>query len=473
MIRSRNLKSLGLVSAALLIGGATLYAQPEVVEQSAEPEVGPLDVEETEVPTTFIEQDYLTGSWFGVRDTLSDRGLDFEFTYTAEVWGNTTGGLKRGTVYTGLGTLAADLDLEKLIGWEGATVHNSWLWLSGRDASEDLTGNIFTISNIAGFNTFRMFELWFEQNLLDDAISLRIGQLAADEEFVISDYAGLFLNGTFGWPAFMSESLPNGGPAYPLATLGVRLALHPTDWFTFLTAGFQGNPFGEDVNRHGFRWRLSEENGYTWLNEAQFRWNHEEDSTGLPGSFKTGAWFSSARFADPGDENTSRWGNYGFYFIADQMIYREPPTLVETPVFAKGGKGGYSKNPKEVLVTETIPSDQGLGVFSRFGFEPADRNALSFYFDAGLVYTGLIPGRDHDQLGAAIAYGKLSNGAKQTLRDEGAIDPGYEIALEFTYLFEITPWWSFQPDLQVILHPGATQDLGNALVVGARSTIVF
>jgi len=473
MSKERHWKKIGLVAAAITLSTAGLHAQPQPIEQSAQPDVRPLNVEETEVPTTFMEQDNLTGSWFGVRDRLSDYGLDFELTYTAEVWGNTTGGLERGTVYTGLGTLAADLDLEKLVGWEGASVHNSWLWLSGRDASEDLTGNIFTISNIAGFNTFRMFELWFEQNLLDGAISLRIGQLAADEEFVISDYAALFLNGTFGWPAFMSESLPNGGAAFPLGTLGARLALHPTPWFSFLTAGFQGNPFAEDVNRHGFRWRLSEENGYTWLNEAQFRWNHGEEDTGLPGQFRTGAWFSSARFADPGDEATERWGNYGFYFILDQMLYREPPTVIEKEVYAKGGKGAYSKNPKEVIVTETIPSDQGLGIFNRFAFEPESRNFLSFYFDAGLVYTGLIPGRDNDQLGAAIAYGKLSNGARDSLASDGAIDPGYEIALEFTYMFEITPWWSFQPDLQVILHPGATRDLGNALVVGARSTIVF
>jgi porin len=68
--------------------------------------------------------------------------------YTAEVWGNTTGGLKQGAVYTGLLDFGATVDLEKLVGWKGASVSTTWLWLSGRDASEDLVGNFLTISNI-------------------------------------------------------------------------------------------------------------------------------------------------------------------------------------------------------------------------------------------------------------------------------------------------------------------------------------
>jgi len=197
--------------------------------------------------------DNALGDFGGFRTTLDDQGVSFFGCYAVEVWGNTTGGLKRGAVYTGLLDFGVDLDLEKLIGWEGATFRSSWLWLSGRDASEDLVGNLFTISNISGFNTLRAFELWHEQSFADNLFSIRIGQLAVDEEFIISDTAGLFLNGTFGWPAIASEALPNGGPAYPLATLGVRLAVDPTAWYSYLVGAYQGNPFEESVNRHGFR----------------------------------------------------------------------------------------------------------------------------------------------------------------------------------------------------------------------------
>jgi len=203
-------------------------------------------------PQGVFAGDYATGDWFGQRDGLEERGIEFFGSYTADVWGNVSGGEKRGAVYTGLLELGVTLNLESLVGWQGASIHNSWLWLSGKDPSETLLGDdFFGVSNIAGFNTFRMFELWFQQSFLDDAVSIRLGQLAADEEFATSEYAGLFLNGTFGFPLALTESFPHGGPQYPLATPGIRLELNPTEWFTFRTAAFQGDPFAEDVNRHG------------------------------------------------------------------------------------------------------------------------------------------------------------------------------------------------------------------------------
>lgn len=196
------------------------------------------------------------GDWGGFRSQLVDRGVAFFVSYDAEVWGNTKGGLESGTVYTGLLDFGLKLDLEKAFGWRGASLSTTWLLLSGKNASDDLVGNFLTISNNAGFNTLRNYELWFQQNLLDDKISIRLGQLAADTEFVISDYAALFLNGTFGWPAFMYMNLPEGGPGFPVGTLGMRLAVQPGKWFRFQTAVFQGNVYAQNVNLHGFRWRL-------------------------------------------------------------------------------------------------------------------------------------------------------------------------------------------------------------------------
>ena len=100
------------------------------------------------------------------------------------------------------------------------------------------------------------------------------------------------------------------------------------DWITFQTAVFQGNVYAQNVNNHGFRWRLDSENGYFFLNEAQFRWNHRDIETGLPGQFKAGGWYHTARFDEP-DSDSSVRGNYGFYFILDQMLYREPAKMAE------------------------------------------------------------------------------------------------------------------------------------------------
>lgn len=419
----------------------------------------------------WLDGNYALSDFNGARTRLEDRGVEFFGGYTGEVWGNTTGGLKRGTVYTGLLDFGTNLDFEKLVGWKGASFSTTWLWLSGRDASEDLVGNFLTISNIAGFNTLRMLELWFQQNLLDDRVSIRIGQITADSEFIISDYGALFINGTFGWPAFTYTNVPEGGPGYPMGAPGVRIALNPVDWFTFQTAIFQGDVFAQDVNRHGFRWRLDRRLGYFFISEAQIRWNHSDASTGMPGQLKLGAWFDTADFpAAYGDD--SYWGNSGYYAVIDQQLYREPDREVPSMMTTADGKTvAGSKSFKEPVTME--PSNQGLGWFGRISFAPQDRNFNGFYFDTGLVYTGLIPTRDNDQFGVAFAYAGLTNGAAQTLFDEGSREVGQEMVLEVSYEAQITPWLNVQPDAQYVIRPGGTGDLGNAFILGGRVSVIF
>jgi carbohydrate-selective porin OprB len=215
----------------------------------------------------WLSGDGITGTWGGLHRKLIDRGFEFIGSYDAEVWGNTKGGLESGSVYTGLLDFGLKLDLEKAFGWPGASLSTTWLLLSGKNASNELVGNFLTISNNAGFNTLRNYELWFQQNLLDEKISIRLGQVAGDTEFVISDYAALFLNGTFGWPAFMYMNLPEGRPGFPVGTLEMRLAVQPVKWFRFQTAVFRGNVYAQNVNLHGFRWRLDGQNGFFFLDE--------------------------------------------------------------------------------------------------------------------------------------------------------------------------------------------------------------
>jgi porin len=465
-MKPRNLITLPIPCCRILVSWAALglIGSPAWAEQPALPK------EETPPLSDWLSGGGITGTWEGFRSKLTDRGVELIGSYDAEVWGNTRGGLETGTVYTGLLDFGLKLDLEKAFGWRGASLSTTWLLLSGKNASEDLVGNFLTISNNAGFNTLRNYELWFQQNLLDDKISIRLGQLAADTEFVISDYGALFLNGTFGWPAFMYMNLPGGGPGFPVGTLGMRLAIQPVNWFRFQSAVFQGNVYAQNVNVLGFRWRLDSQNGFFFLNEAQLRWNHGDSEMGLPGQLKGGVWFHTAKLAEANDSGFVS-GNCGFYFILDQMLYRNPPKETEHSATAdKDGKSTLSGTPEKAPEKK---SDQGLGWFGRIAFEPPDRNFIGFYFDTGLTYKGLIPTRDGDTLGVAFAYAQLSSGAQQVATDDGSIGVGAEMALEVTYQAQITKWLSIQPDLQVIINPGGNQDLHNALVIGSRFSITF
>jgi porin len=57
---------------------------------------------------------------------------------------------------------------------------------------------------------------------------------------------------------------------------------------------------------------------------------------------------------------------------------------------------------------------------------------------------------------------------------------GNETILEATYLLQVTPWWTLQPDLQVVINPGAgipgaasAAPLKNDVITGIRTGILF
>ncbi len=98
---------------------------------------------------------------------------------------------------------------------------------------------------------------------------------------------------------------------------------------------------------------------------------------------------------------------------------------------------------------------------------------IGLYVDTGLTYTGLLPTRDTDTLGIAFVYGGLTRDGKAAIADEGFDPAGAEMVIEATYRCRLTPWLSVQPDLQLVLDPGATRDLGTALVAGTRVSVTF
>jgi porin len=263
------------------------------------------EISTNESPKTLWERDTLSGDWGGLRPRLSDHGFNFGVEYTGEFLANTRGGVERAGLYQHLLKTTLDLDLEKSAGWQGAQFHASSLWLWGtqpnsRNDIAGLTGSAYSDpSNISGYDTYRLYELWLEQHFLDGKFSVRVGQISLDDEFICSDYACVFLNGTHGWPAFMSATIPNGGEAYPLAGPGVRLDFKPADQWEFLAAVADGDVRDQDSdNKYGTDFRVNARDGALVMVEAAYRINQETNAAGLPGTYKLGGWYHTARFND-------------------------------------------------------------------------------------------------------------------------------------------------------------------------------
>jgi porin len=228
---------------------------------------------------------------FGARPKIEENGVSISAQLVNDMLWNTTGGISPGGADDGLLQFGTQIDTEKVIGLPGGTFKNTWFWLYGRNPS-GFVGDVNAVSGITGNPAFRCYELWYEQNLafggFDDAISLRGGLLGLDAEFCISDSALLFVNGTFGFPALQSQNLVNSGPQYPMATPGVRLALHPFSWLRLRGALAQANPFSQAENLHNFNWNFGPSGGLLSMNEAEVAWGEADSSRVLPGKAKAG-----------------------------------------------------------------------------------------------------------------------------------------------------------------------------------------
>jgi carbohydrate-selective porin OprB len=180
-------------------------------------------------------------------------------------------------------------------------------------------------------------------------------------------------------------------------------------------------------------------------------------------------------------ENTSYYGaNYDqrviFYWQADQMLFREPSPEEPAPL-AKGPSDGKSvassKSFKEPVKVKEKLSDQGLYFFSLINFAPKFNNPEPFYFHTGLVYKGLIPTRDADQLGVGFAYGNYSYYKQLSDERRGRPIQTYEAVVEFSYRIQVNKWAYVQPDLQYIIQPGGTGLTQNATVLGFQLGVTF
>ena len=372
---------------------------------------------------------------------LSDHIVAWKLLYVSEVLGNPVGGERQGAVYEGYAKFGIGVNLDRALGWEGASLYANILYPHGTSLTQNFVRDLNVISNIDGYDSVRLYKLWFQKNFDGGRFSFRIGQMAADKEFFTSDTAGVFLNNAFGTPSVFSQNIT--GPIYPVSAPGVRIRWEPTPAFSLRAAVFSGDVGSATENQHQTRIRLKKQNGALILVEAAYKTHQAKGDDGLPGTFKLGGYLDSKWFDDRSGTG-SHHGDYGAYFVADQQIYREK-NAGDTP--------------------------RGMSIYSRIGLAPRDRNLVDFEYQGGLNYVGLVRTRPKDIAGLGFAYTHISRDVQPST--DGPAPGGRESLIEACYLAALTGWCTIQPDMQFIMHPGATSTRRNALVLGLRVTLSF
>lgn len=429
----------------------------------------------------------LLGDMGGLRSTLCKLGVTLQIQDQNEVFGNVSGGVRRGADYDGLTTVTLGVDTGTAFKLPGGTFNLSVLNIRGRNITADDLHTLQTASGIAASPTTRLWEVWYQQALPGNMFDVKLGQQSVDQEFIISQGSALFLNAAMGFPALPAADLYTGGPAYPLSSLGVRLRAQPGGGFTALAGVFQDNPPGGPFDDDGqllgtSRWggNANLRTGALIIAEVQYALNSPpsgnadsgQHPTGLPGTYKLGFWYDTAPFpspefdtagislASPASNGMPRelLHNYSVYAVSDQTIWQA------------GGK-----------------APQALGVFLRLMGAPGDRNLVSFSANGGATLKAPLPGRDNDTLGLGFGLAKVSS-AVQGFDSATALFTGTaypvrssETFLELTYQVQLAPWWQVQPDVQYVFNPGGGipnpnspgKRIADEAVFGLRSTVAF
>ena len=419
---------------------------------------------------------HLLGDPGGVRAALAHVGVSLGLNEQSEVLGNVTGGYRRGAVYEGVTSLGLGVDTQKAFGLAGGTFNVTAYQFHGRG----LTANdVPTLNALSGIEqttrSTRLFELWYEQLLRDKTLGIRVGQQSADQEFITTEYGGLFINSGYGFPTLPADDLPSGGPEYPLATPAVRIKYVPNQSLAVLVAVFNGDPAGpgpgspQARDASGTAFRLGD--GVFAIAELQYGINQGEHAPGLPGIYKVGVWYDSQPFADQrfsatgqslaDPANTAgarpRRNDYSAYAVADQLLWKRPGT-----------------------------TDGGVAVFARAMGAPADRNVVDWFVQGGVTYKAPFLARPNDTVGFAVSWGHVGQNAAKfdsdTLAFTGRAIPvrRAETQLELTYQAQLTPSIQLQPDLQYVFNPGGglpgldvTRRVANATVLGVRANVTF
>jgi porin len=385
---------------------------------------------------SWLAQDTATGDWGGLRSRAEAAGLTVDGYYQTDLLANPIGGERQGFAYAGLAEVALDFDLGQIAGLEGTSFSIAGYWASGDDLSDTRIGNLIGVAQAFNGRTVGLARMHLEQELLEGRLAVAFGRLSVGDDFATSDlYASYVSTGINSNPFAIAENLPSF-TADPIAQWGARAIAQPIEQIHIAAGIYNADPNVAKDGKHGVDFSLDLGHGLLAIAEAGYQWNQTDD-TGMPGSITFGGYFDSSDFDVLDQSGRSREGNYGFYLLLDQRVYRE---------------GGAD-------------SDQGLTPWGALTLAP-DRqiNTIPFSAAGGLVYQGLISGRDDDLTALAVYYGRFSD----KLEDQNA-----ETVVEVNHRLQLAQWLYVTPDFQYIIRPNGQSDIDDAAVFGGEIGIEF
>jgi len=373
---------------------------------------------------------HATGDWSGVRPALEDRGIEPRGHWRGIYFGILDSENGAGNGFSQELSLWLNLDAVKLSGWEGLRGLTGFVEGRWRDPGEGANPNtlveadsLFNPSRYTGGAGWRLMNFGLRYVApeflgVKEGLTVTGGWLQPQKEFVTQPLARLFANNAMGSAEGLGGNIPFGSS---FSTWGGVLEVRTAE-AVYVKGGLYMSYFNPtDPANRGLRFHGSrgEGNGLFFMGETGV--NPQFGPARLPGHYAFGSYIYG--------ENNEEFGGskYGFYWQADQMLWREE-------------------------------GEQGLRAFSLFYFAPSYNNDFSFYTQAGLVYRGLLPRRDRDELMAGAAVGQYGAAAAPSAGQSVVVEAGYRVRLN--------DWAYVQPFAQYIARPDGTSEVADAAILG-------
>ena len=369
------------------------------------------------------------------RDSLYQRGIDLEIVYKLDLVSQLTQGNNQGHIYA-LDNLDIKFNLDggRLFGSDATRGLLQLLGNHGGKPALEQNRLPLGLDNIEvpeGANTFKVYQAWLEHDL-NDALSVKVGLWDLNSEFYVTDSSALFVHPTYGIGAELAGTGRNGPSIFPTTSLALRASWQPAPQWLLQAAVLDAVP-GDPANPKGTHIQFNKGDGTLQILEADWFPGSLEDPDGKLG---LGLWRYSQRFDDvldvdaQGDPVQQR--SQGYYLIGEYRLARG--THGDTRGFLRWGRN--------------------------------DGNTIQFVsaWSAGLVWSGLGPGRPEDQFG--ITLSRENNSRKWRTAENNPVH--HEQGLEVAYRGAFNSWLTLQPFAQYLMNHGNDPDQNSSWWWGLR-----
>ena len=360
----------------------------------------------------------------------------FSFTaaYTADILADVSGGQAPGEAWIDLVKVSAAFD-GAAAGRDGFTGLISVEHANGADFTGRRVGGFQALSSAeAQPGALRLYEAWVQKEILDGKGGVKTGLIDLNTTFDVQETAALFLNSSDGTGPDLADTGLNDPSIYPTTALAATAFYRPAEGWTAQLGIFDSVAGDPDARGRFVAIKLD---GALIIGQVEKRFGDAARIEGGAWTY-TNAFASLDQFDAPGRARQVH-GNGGVYALAEGRLAGRP-----------GVEGA------------------GLSGWLRIGFANGDINRADSYLGAGLVYTGLIAGRDKDEIGLAVNRAGFGDGARYAGGLLGRQIADAETDFEATYRYAFKDWLNIQPDVQWVIHPDGDARLRNAVVVGLR-----